>query len=139
MTRFPVGLAALNATQFLGAMNDNILKLLIIFCLIQTQGSQRAGTVTAIAGAAFVLPFLLFAAPSGCLADRYSKALVSQVAKLLEVIVTALAIAAFALQMEWGLYLTLFLMASHSAFLLRPNTASFQSWQRITNCPGPMG
>jgi len=73
MTRFPVGLAALNATQFLGAMNDNILKLLIIFCLIQTQGSQRAGTVTAIAGAAFVLPFLLFAAPSGCLADRYSK------------------------------------------------------------------
>jgi len=116
MTRFPAGLAALNATQFLGAMNDNILKLLIIFCLIQTQGSQRGGIVTAIAGAAFVLPFLLFSAPSGCMADRYSKALVSQVAKLMEVIVTALAVVAFALQMEWGLYLTLFLMASHSAF-----------------------
>lgn len=116
MPRFPAGLAALNATQFLGAMNDNILKLLIIFCLIQTQGSQRAGTITALAGAAFVLPFLLFSAPAGCLADRYSKALVSKAAKLLEVIVTALAIAAFVLQTAWGLYLALFLMATHSAF-----------------------
>jgi acyl-[acyl-carrier-protein]-phospholipid O-acyltransferase/long-chain-fatty-acid--[acyl-carrier-protein] ligase len=116
MPKLPVGLPALNITQFLGAMNDNILKLLIIFFLIQSQGSQKTGTITALAGVSFVLPFLLFSAPAGCLADRYSKANVSVAVKLLEVVVTALAVAAFALRLEWGLYGVLFLMATHSAF-----------------------
>ncbi|CAH2030779.1 MFS transporter [Trichlorobacter ammonificans] len=116
MPRYPAGMAALNLTQFLGAMNDNILKLLIIFFLIQLQGSQRAGIITATAGAAFVLPFLLFSAPAGCLADRYGKARVSQLVKGAEVLITALAVGAFALRMESGLYLLLFLMAGHSAF-----------------------
>ncbi len=116
MPKFPAGLAALNATQFLGAMNDNILKLLIIFCLIQAQGSQRAGTITALAGAAFVLPFLIFSAPAGCLADRFSKSRVTVAVKLLEVVVTALAVAAFVFRLEYGLYAVLFLMAAQSAF-----------------------
>lgn len=115
MPKLPTGLPALNTTQFLGAMNDNILKLLIIFSLIHLQGSDRAGIITATAGACFVLPFLLFSAPAGCLSDRFSKTRVSQAVKLLEVLVTALAVAAFALRMEWGLYLVLFLMATHSA------------------------
>lgn len=116
MSKLPHGLNALNITQFLGAMNDNILKLLIIFFLIQHQGSAKAGIITATAGAAFVLPFLIFSAPAGCIADRFSKARVSVWVKLLEVIVTALAVATFALKLEWGLYGVLFLMATHSAF-----------------------
>jgi len=116
MPKLPTGLTALNITQFLGAMNDNILKLLIIFFLIDQQGDQRAGIITACAGIAFVLPFLLFSAPAGCLADRYSKALVSIAVKLLEVIITVLALIAFLLHLENGLYLVLFLMATHSAF-----------------------
>ncbi|MGB4598989.1 MAG: acyl-[ACP]--phospholipid O-acyltransferase [Trichlorobacter sp.] len=115
MSKLPAGLTALNATQFLGAMNDNILKLLIIFSLIQFQGGERAGIITATAGACFVLPFLLFSAPAGCLADRFSKARVSVAVKLLEVLVTALAVGAFALRLEGALYLVLFLMATHSA------------------------
>jgi len=116
MPKLPTGLTALNITQFLGAMNDNILKLLIIFFLIDQQGDQRAGIITACAGIAFVLPFLLFSAPAGCLADRYSKARVSIAVKLLEVIITVLALIAFLLHLENGLYLVLFLMATHSAF-----------------------
>lgn len=116
MPKLPAGLIALNTTQFLGAMNDNILKLLIVFSLIQIQGSERAGIITATAGAAFVLPFLMFSATAGCLADRFSKARVSVAVKLMEVAVTALAVLAFLLRMEWGLYLVLFLMATHSAF-----------------------
>ena len=116
MPKLPTGLPALNLTQFLGAMNDNILKLLIIFFLIHHQGANRAGIITACAGVAFVLPFLLFSAPAGCLSDRFSKARVSVAVKLLEVIVTALAVATFALKLEWGLYGVLFLMATHSAF-----------------------
>jgi acyl-[acyl-carrier-protein]-phospholipid O-acyltransferase / long-chain-fatty-acid--[acyl-carrier-protein] ligase len=106
----------LNATQFLGALNDNILKLLIIFYLIGTHGRENAGAVTATIGAAFVLPFLLFSAPAGCLADRFAKSRLIVAVKLMEVAVTALAVTAFALGMEKGLYLIVFLMATHSAF-----------------------
>jgi acyl-[acyl-carrier-protein]-phospholipid O-acyltransferase/long-chain-fatty-acid--[acyl-carrier-protein] ligase len=106
----------LNATQFLGAMNDNILKLLIIFCLIGVQGADRAGVITATVGAAFVLPFLLFSAPAGCLADRLRKSRIIVTVKLIEVVVTALAVAAFYFEWHNGLYLVIFLMAVHSAF-----------------------
>lgn len=116
MPKLPTGLPALNTTQFLGAMNDNILKLLIVFFLIHLQGPEKAGIITASAGVAFVLPFLFFSAPAGCLADRYSKARVSVSVKMLEVLVTALAVLAFAKGIAWLLYLVLFLMATHSAF-----------------------
>lgn len=105
-----------NATQFMGAMNDNILKLLIIFSLIHSQGTQKAGAITAAVGAAFVLPFLIFSAPAGCLADRFRKSQVIVAAKLVEVIVTVMAIAAFACGWDNSLYLIIFLMAAHSAF-----------------------
>jgi acyl-[acyl-carrier-protein]-phospholipid O-acyltransferase / long-chain-fatty-acid--[acyl-carrier-protein] ligase len=105
-----------NATQFMGAMNDNILKLLIIFSLINSRGSEKAGIVTAAVGAAFVLPFLIFSAPAGCLADRFRKSQVIVAVKIMEVIVTALAVAAFAFGWDNSLYLIIFLMAAHSAF-----------------------
>jgi acyl-[acyl-carrier-protein]-phospholipid O-acyltransferase / long-chain-fatty-acid--[acyl-carrier-protein] ligase len=106
----------LNTTQFLGAMNDNILKLLIIFCLIGAQGAGQAGVINAAVGAAFVLPFLLFSAPAGCLADRLAKTRIIVVVKLVEVVVTALAVLAFAMGWHNGLYLVVFMMATHSAF-----------------------
>ena len=46
----------LNATQFLGAFNDNIFKLLVILLLIDLLGDSEAGNVTALAGAVFVVP-----------------------------------------------------------------------------------
>jgi acyl-[acyl-carrier-protein]-phospholipid O-acyltransferase/long-chain-fatty-acid--[acyl-carrier-protein] ligase len=109
------GLAWLNATQFLGALNDNILKLLIIFYLIGEKGSGNAGTVAALVGAAFVLPFLVFSAPAGCLADRFAKSRLIVMVKLAEVAVTAFAMVAFAFGLENGLYIIVFLMATHSA------------------------
>ncbi len=115
MPRLPAGLTALNTAQFLGAMNDNILKLLIVYFLIQHQGAAQAGLINASSGMAFALPFLLLSAPAGCLADRYRKSRVSVVVKLLEVMVTALAVAAFALRLTGALYGLLFLMACHSA------------------------
>lgn len=115
-SKLPRSFGRLNATQFLGAMNDNILKLLIIFCLIGVKGADRAGVVTATVGAAFVLPFLLFSAPAGCLADRLRKSRLIVAVKAVEVLVTALAIAAFALGWHDGLYLVIFMMATHSAF-----------------------
>ena len=65
----------LNATQFLGALNDNVFKLLIILYLISPNmfGEDKAASVNAVAGAVFVVPFLLFTAYAGKLADRFSK------------------------------------------------------------------
>lgn len=105
----------LNLTQFLGALNDNILKLLIIFYLISIQGAEHAGTITAFTGAAFVLPFLIFSAPAGCLADRFTKSNLIVAVKLVEVVVTALAAIALFLGFQYGLYVVVFLMATHSA------------------------
>ena len=115
-TKLSRSFSRLNATQFLGAMNDNILKLLIIFCLIGVQGMDKAGVITASVGAAFVLPFLLFSAPAGCLADRLRKSRVIVAVKVVEVAVTALAVVAFYFGWHNGLYLVIFMMAVHSAF-----------------------
>jgi acyl-[acyl-carrier-protein]-phospholipid O-acyltransferase/long-chain-fatty-acid--[acyl-carrier-protein] ligase len=114
-TRLPKSIGWLNATQFLGAMNDNILKLLIIFYLISVQGIERTGIITALTGGAFVLPFLLFSAPAGCLADRFEKRRLTIIVKGVEVCVTLLALLVFALRIDILLYMTIFLMATHSA------------------------
>ena len=54
----------LNTTQFLGALNDNVFKLLIILFLIG-HASMKPASTTALAGAVFVIPFLLFSAFAG--------------------------------------------------------------------------
>ena len=52
--------AWLNTTQFLGALNDNIFKLLVILFLIGVQDPASAANISALANAVFVIPFLLF-------------------------------------------------------------------------------
>ncbi len=106
---------SMNIAQFLGALNDNFLKLLIIFFLINVSGGKNAGVITASVGAAFVLPFLLFSAPAGCLADKLAKSRIIVIVKFIEVGVTVAAAIAFALGWQAGLYLIIFMMATHSA------------------------
>jgi len=112
----PRAFAFFNTTQFLGALNDNILKLLIIYFLIGVRGPDQAGVITATVGGIFVLPFLLFSAPAGWLADRLRKSRIIVAVKAVEVGVTLLAVGAFALGWQAGLYVVIFLMAVHSAF-----------------------
>ncbi|HEU0265981.1 MAG TPA: MFS transporter, partial [Geobacterales bacterium] len=113
MNRFPF--RWLNVSQFLGALNDNILKLLIILFIISQQGSDHAAQIGALASVVFVVPFLLFSATAGILADRFSKGRLIVIIKGMEVLVTLLALTAFWSGSEKFLYLALFLMASHSA------------------------
>ena len=105
----------LNATQFCGALNDNLLKLLIVFFIINLKGAAAATSVAAMTGAIFVVPFLLFTPLAGGLADRLSKTLVIRTMKVAEVVISLLAAAAFATASETALYGVLFLMASQSA------------------------
>lgn len=114
--RLPRGFLWLNTAQFFGALNDNIFKLFIIFSLIALRGSEAASEVTATAGAVFVLPFLLFVALAGVLADRISKRTITVAVKVCEVFVMALGTWALSRGSAWMLYGILFLMATQSAF-----------------------
>lgn len=105
----------LNVTQFLGALNDNIYKLLIVYFFIQFEGVEYSHQILAATGATFVIPFLLFSAISGTLADRFSKRDVIVITKILELVIMGLAVCAFAFQSKWGSYAILFLLATQSA------------------------
>ncbi len=105
----------LNVTQFLGALNDNLFKLLVIYLLIHVKGAQEASTILSLAGAIFVIPFLVFSSSAGILADRISKRTIIVYAKIFEVTVMTLALIAVWMRSEVGLYTALFFMATHSA------------------------
>jgi len=113
--RFSKSLTFLNIAQFLGVINDNLFKLVLIFLLIDTFGSQEANNILSAVSAIYVAPFLLFSSTAGIIADRFSKQRLLIFMKIIEVTIMALAILAFSHRSEWGGYLLLFLLSIHSA------------------------
>lgn len=109
------GFTFLNITQFCGALNDNIFKIVIAFLLIGMWGQGNANIVQSTSGFAYVLPFLLFSIPSGTLADRFSKRNITVITKVMEVMIMLTGVLAFAAHSVWGSYSVLFLMATQSA------------------------
>ena len=107
--------AYLNITQFLGALNDNIYKLLIVFFFIQIDGIENSHRILASTGAVFVLPFLLFSTPSGTLADRFSKRNIIVFTKVIELITIIGGVFAFYFESKFGSYFVLFMLAAQSA------------------------
>ena len=105
----------LNSTQFFGALNDNLLKLLIVFFLISLKGPEHATGIAAKTGALFVIPFLLFSPLAGALADKLSKKSIIFAMKSAELGIGMLGIIAFSAASETGLYAVMFLMATQSA------------------------
>jgi len=105
----------LNVTQFLGALNDNIFKLLIVYFLIHREGIGQSQIILSTTGAIFVLPFLLFSASSGTLADRFSKRNIIVLTKCLELVTMTLGVFALYFESKFGSYCILFLMATQSA------------------------
>ncbi len=111
-------------TQFLGAFNDNLFKnalMMLIFFALGFRGELGGldgDVLVAIAGALFILPFFLFSATAGQLADKYDKARVIRWVKASEVGIMALAVLGFSLgPSNVPLLLgVLFLMGAQSAF-----------------------
>lgn len=108
-------LTYLNVTQFLGALNDNIYKLLIVYFFIQIEGIENSHRILAASGAAFVAPFLLFSASSGKLADRFSKRNIIIFTKVMELAIMSLGVAAFYYHSKAGSFAILFMLATQSA------------------------
>ncbi len=103
---------AMAATYFLGVFNDNFFKQAALLLAVAAGQSGLQGTATAL----FSLPFILFSAYGGWLADRFSKRQVIIGVKFLEVL--AMVIGAYGiLTMNWTWILAMvFLMGLQSTF-----------------------
>jgi acyl-[acyl-carrier-protein]-phospholipid O-acyltransferase/long-chain-fatty-acid--[acyl-carrier-protein] ligase len=111
------GFLALLATQFQGAFSDNVYKLIIIFCApLFLANPAYKDYVTPLSTALFNLPWLMFPAIAGALADRFSKKRVTVWTKLWELGVMTSGVIAVFLQSPALLFFTLFLMAMQSTF-----------------------
>ncbi len=112
------GFVSLVVTQFFGVINDNLLKQVLSF------GLAAAGIWSGILGEggqswvamALVLPFLLFGAIAGQLADCYSKQLVTVRVKQAEFLIVLVAFAGFYFNSVWLSLFAMFLLGTQSAF-----------------------
>jgi 1-acyl-sn-glycerol-3-phosphate acyltransferase len=104
-------------TQFLGAFNDNLFKNALIV-LMAYHGINIAGveshTLVNIAAGIFILPFFLFSATAGQLAEKLDKAELTRYIKLLEVGIMLIASLGFIYHHAVVLLICLFLMGLHS-------------------------
>ena len=103
-------------TQFAGAANDNLFKF--AFTVMVTYQLSVSWLQPAMAGlvigALFILPFLLFSATSGQMADKYDKRAMIVWVKRLEIGIMALAALGFFFKSVPVLLVCTFLMGLHS-------------------------
>lgn len=114
-------------TQLLNALNDNLYKnAMVLFVVYSVYDSPEMETlISGVATALFVLPFVLFSATAGQLADMRDKTKIIRWIKFAEIIImsvgaTGLLLASRGLQVE-GLaiplmFVALFAMGVHSTF-----------------------
>ncbi|MDQ2926629.1 MAG: MFS transporter [Pseudomonadota bacterium] len=103
-------------TQFLGAGNDNLFKFAFtVLVTYELEVSWLPPSLAGLAiGALFILPFLLFSATSGQLADKLDKTVLIRFVKWLEIAVMALAGFGFITGNVFILLGCVFLMGLHS-------------------------
>src|SRR5437660_4263341 len=103
-------------TQFLGAFNDNLFKIVVSMLAVQMASGSEAGRNLSLVGAIFILPFLLFSGYAGQLADIYSKRTVLIVTKSLEIVAATLGLFAFMSGRLELTFVVLFLIALQATF-----------------------
>lgn len=105
-------------TQFLGAFNDNVFKQALLLLLTYHAAQQlnmSNSLLNNLAALLFILPFFLFSATAGQVADKYEKSMLIRRLKIIEIMVMTLATIGFLLQQYALLLLALFLMGAHSS------------------------
>ncbi|KPF64948.1 MFS transporter [Porphyrobacter sp. AAP60] len=114
-------------TQLLNALNDNLYKnAMVLFVVYQVYDSPETETlISGVATAVFVLPFVLFSATAGQLADMRDKTKIIRWIKFAEILImsvgaTGLLLAARGMQVESLaiplMFVALFAMGVHSTF-----------------------
>ncbi len=105
-------------TQFFGAFNDNAFKfaMLTLISYHLSTSQTQSERYQAIASALFIIPFFLFSATAGQLADKFNKADLTRIIKLFEVLLVAIGGLAFFLGNSWLMMATLTGLGVHSTF-----------------------
>ena len=106
-------------TQFLGAFNDNFFKQALLLVLTYSAAAKLGASVSLLnnlAAMLFILPFFLFSALAGQLADKYEKSRLTWYIKVLEVVIMLLAAFGLIFEIYWLLFLALFLLGAQSTF-----------------------
>lgn len=104
-------------TQFLGAFNDNLFRIALLFLItfrLMGDDPQRAAAMVTLASGIFVLPFFLFSSTAGQMTDRLDKAKLVRIVKGAEIIFMLIGAAALLTQSIPLLFAVLFCMGLHS-------------------------
>lgn len=111
--------APLFITQFLGALNDNLYRTAMTFLVVYSlmaHDPKSAATLATLGAGVFILPFFLFSAMAGQLADVHDKAWVARGVKIAEVAIMLLGAWALTHDSVALLLSIVFLMGIHSTF-----------------------
>ena len=82
-------------TQFLGVLNDNLLKSLICFVSIYWVSPENKALIIALSSATMVLPFILLSPLAGYLSQIHDKRRILELAKLVEIPIMLVALFGF--------------------------------------------
>ena len=103
-------------TQLLGAFNDNLFKTSLLALVAMELVGNQAKYLNNIGAAAFIVPFVIFSATAGQLADKFNKPTVIRYIKFAEIMITLLICAGFYFHNFGILIAVLCLLGSQSAF-----------------------
>lgn len=104
-------------TQFFGAFNDNVFKTALLTILTYdalSWTSMDPGLLNNLIPGLFILPFLLFSATAGQLADKFEKAGLARYVKLLEISIMIMAAFGWLTKDLWLLVAAVVGMGLHS-------------------------
>jgi 1-acyl-sn-glycerol-3-phosphate acyltransferase len=103
-------------TQALGAFNDNAFRNALVMLVAFQMGldDHAVSLYTNLAPALFIIPFFLFSATAGQLAEKYEKSRIIRYVKLFEIGAMALAAYGFYTHHTSLLLVVLFMMGMHS-------------------------
>jgi hypothetical protein len=105
-------------TQTLGAFNDNVFKNALVILVtfgMATLTQQQINVYVNLAAALFILPFFLFSATAGQIAEKYEKSQLIRYTKLLEIGIMVLAVFGFWFNQVPLLMGLLFLLGTQAA------------------------
>ncbi|MES2126067.1 MAG: MFS transporter [Pseudomonadota bacterium] len=104
-------------TQFLGAFNDNVFKTALIVLLTYDAASWTtisAGVLNSLIPGLFILPYVVFSATAGQIADKVEKARLARFVKMLEIAIMLVACTGWLTHTLWLLIAAVVGMGVHS-------------------------
>ena len=111
------GFLSLTAAQFFGAMNDNLLKVVLTFSVATGAWASLLGKGgEGYIALCFTIPFIFLSGYAGQLADRISKQRISYWVKIAEIGIVLVAMIGFLLENLWITMGAMVLLAIQSAF-----------------------